>query len=95
MNVVVPAAVAKDGARAYYFEVRAVPQDGGVGALKRVLAEGFNHACGHARAKAETVCLFGVDELPKGGVVFSARPVNCYGRAGAAISSAAIAVSAS
>ena len=50
---------------------------------------------GDGRAKAETVCFFGVDELPKGAVVFSAKPVNCYGRAGAAISSAAIATSAS
>ena len=49
----------------------------------------------NARAKAETVCFFGVDELPKGAVVFSAKSVNCYGRAGAAISSAAIATSAS
>ena len=95
LAVAIPAAVAKDGARAYYFEVRAVPQGGGAPVLRRILAEGFNHACGHARAKAETVCLFAVDELPKGAVVFSARPVNCFGRAGAAISSAAITVSAS
>ena len=87
--------MAKDGARAYFFEVSATPRGGGAVVVRRILAEGFNHACGHARAKAETICLFGVDELPKGDVVFSARPVNCYGRAGAAISSAAIAVSAS
>ena len=95
LAVAIPAAVAKDGARAHFFEVSATPKGGGAAVVRRILAEGFNHACGHARAKAETVCLFGVDELPKGGVVFSARPVNCYGRAGAAISSAAIAVSAS
>ena len=87
MNVVVPAAVAKDGARAYYFEVRAVPQDGGVGALKRVLAEGFNHGVRHARAAGETVCPFALDELPKGRLRFSATPVNCFGRRGRPIAS--------
>ena len=86
-NVVVPAAVAKDGARAYYFEVRAVPCSGGEGVMKRVLANGFNHGVRHVRASAVTVCPFAVDELPKGPVRFSATPVNCFGGRGKPLSS--------
>ena len=82
VNVVIPAAVARDGARAYYFEVRAVPQAGGDGMLKRVLAEGFNHGVRHVRAVGETVCPIAVADLPKGKLRFSATPVNCFGRAG-------------
>ena len=82
VKVSVPAAVAKDGARAYYFEVRAVPQAGGDGLMKRILAEGFNHAARHARASAATECVFALDDLPKGVVRFEATPVNCFGRRG-------------
>ena len=82
LKVVIPAAVAKDGARAYYFEVRAQAESGDA-IRKRVLAEGFNHGCGHKRAKAETACLFAQDELPKGKVRFTVTPLNCYGKAGA------------
>ena len=82
VKVSVPAAVAKDGARTYYFEVRAVPQAGGDGLMKRILAEGFNHAARHARASAATECVFALDDLPKGVVRFEATPVNCFGRRG-------------
>ena len=81
VKVVIPAAVAKDGARVHYFEVCAQAEGGG-SVRKRVLAEGYNHGCGHKRAKAETVCLFAREELPKGAVRFTARPFNCFGRAG-------------
>ena len=86
LKVVVPPAVAKDGARVYYFEVTATA-DGAKPVRKRVLAEGFNHGVRHARANADTVCLFARDELPKGAVTFTATPYNCFGRAGAAIRS--------
>ena len=86
LKVVVPAAVAKDGARAYYFEVAATAAGGGT-VTKRVLAEGFNHGVMHPRAKGDTECLFALDELPKGVVRFSAKPFNCYGRAGGALAS--------
>ena len=68
----------------YYFEVTATA-DGAKPVLKRVLAEGFNHGVRHARAHADTVCLFARDELPKGAVTFTATPYNCFSRAGAAI----------
>ncbi len=87
LKVVVPAAVAKDGARAYYFEVTASAAGGGT-VSKRVLAEGFNHGVAHPRAKGDTECFFALDELPKGAVRFSAKPFNCYGRAGARLESA-------
>ncbi len=79
----VPAAVAKDGARVYYFEVSAAGADGSGKVMKRVLADGFNHAATHKRASAATDCIFAVDELPKGKVRFAAKAVNCFGRAGA------------
>ena len=82
LKVSIPAAVAKDGARVYYFEVSALAADGKACATKRVLADGFNHASSHKRAVAVTDCLFALDELPKGKVRFSAKPVNCFGRAG-------------
>ena len=82
LKVAIPAAVAKDGARVYYFEVSALAADGKACATKRVLADGFNHASSHKRAVAVTDCLFALDELPKGKVRFSAKPVNCFGRAG-------------
>ena len=82
VKVSVSAAVAKDGARVYYFEVRAVPQAGGDGLMKRVLAEGFNHGVRHARASEVTECVFALEDLPKGVVRFEATPVNCFGRRG-------------
>ena len=93
LKVAIPAAVAKDGARAYYFEVSAAPAAGGAAPLvRRVLAEGFNHGAAHKRASAETTCLFSLDELPRGAVRIEVKPVNCYGRAGGAIASGDVTV---
>ena len=85
VKVSIPAAVAKDGARVHYFEVTALAADGKACAVKRVLAEGYNHGIGHKRATLATDCLFALDELPKGKLRFSAKPVNCFGRAGEAL----------
>ena len=82
VNVIIPAAVAKDGARAYYFRVVASSENGDKTVQRRVLAEGFNHASRHPRASAETICPFACDTLPEGKVVFTVFPVNCYGREG-------------
>ena len=89
VGVAIPAAVAKDGARTYYYEVTASSGSGGGKVVRRVLADGFNHGSRHPRASIETLCLFALDELPKGVVHFVVRPINCYGRAGAALESEA------
>ena len=84
LKVVVPAAVAKDGARVYYYDVKAAAA-GGKPVTRRVIAEGFNHGVRHARASLATECVFALDELPKGAVRFEATPVNCFGRRGRAL----------
>lgn len=76
-----PSALPDRNARIYYYEFTAESKTGEKLA-KRVLAEGFNHAPEHPRAKLPTVCLFALDELPKGEVRFTAVPRNCFGLAG-------------
>ena len=91
VDVVIPAAVAKDGARAYQFEVTANSADG-ASVFKRILPEGFNHGVRHKRTVGETVCPFALDELPKGAVRFTVKPLNCFGRAGSPLVSGEVQV---
>ena len=85
VKVTIPAAVAKDGARVYQFEITAFADGSDDKAFKRVLAEGFNLSARHKRASLPTVCPFAVDGLPKGRVRFEVKPLNCFGRAGKAL----------
>jgi hypothetical protein len=80
--VTIPAAVAKDGARVFRFEVTVTANDGGGTVARRVLAEGFNHSARHKKATAATTCVIARNELPPGECVVRVTPVNCFGRAG-------------
>ena len=83
LAVTIPAAVAKDGARAFRFEVVVTAKDGvGAPVARRVLAEGFNHAARHRKATAATTCVLARADLPAGDCVVRVTPVNCFGRAG-------------
>ena len=81
LKIVVPAAVAKDGARAYQFEVSIAAADGKK-VLKRLVPEGFNQATQHPRARLATRCVLALDSLPKGKLDVVVTPVNCFGRRG-------------
>ena len=87
LKLVVPAAVAKDGARAYQFVVTVYGADGSAALTRRLLPEGVAQGSRHPRAAYKTECTFAVDELPKGQVRFTVTPLNCFGRAGAPIAS--------
>jgi len=80
LKVVIPAAIAKDGARTHLFEVEV--RAGEKTVLKRVAAEGFNHPVTHPRATGTSECLFALADLPKGEITVTVTPRNCYGRAG-------------
>ena len=84
LKVVIPAAVAKDGARAYRFDVEA--KAGGKTVLKHLAAEGFDHGVAHPRAKGTTECLFALKDLPQGDVTVTVTPFNCFGRPGTPLS---------
>ncbi len=85
LKVVVPATVAKDGARAYQFVVSVLDSGAKAALTRRIIAKGCEHGSLHKRTKLETECFFAVDELPKGPVRFKVEPFNCFGRAGAAL----------
>ena len=89
VEVKFPSAHVVDGCRANEYEVTATLVEDDfdlVQAQRRVLAADFYlpaFKCGR-----ENVCAFFLDELPKKGrYVFSARPIECFGKKGAAISS--------
>ena len=92
LKVVVPAAVAKDGARAYQFVVNVCGADGSEALTRRFLAEGASQGSRHPRAAKATECFFALDELPKGTVRFTVTPLNCFGRAGAPLKSGDVSV---
>jgi hypothetical protein len=83
-ELVIPQAEGRDGTRALYYNVAAV--SGKVKIEKRVLAQGFNRAPVRKAAKEPTRCVFAAEGLAAGKTVFTAVPVNSYGRAGKAIS---------
>ncbi len=79
-----PAALAAPDARPFEYEIVAIGKDGKTAAF-HVVAEGFNHALGHKRAKADSSCVVSVDRLPKDMVKFEVRPLDCFWRKGAAL----------
>lgn len=86
LKVTVPAAIAKDGARAYRFDIVATYDEGGEKIERKMFAEGYHHSVRHPKATSETVCFIGLDELPKKGkMTFVVTPCNCFGRAGSPI----------
>ena len=78
--------VPDEKARLFELEFTARTADGKI-AAKTVLAEGFNHALKHPKAKARQFCIFAKDELGEGDVTFSVTPVNSLGLKGRTISS--------
>ena len=89
VEVKFPSARVVDGCRANEYEVTATLVEDDfdlVQAQRRVLAADFHlpaSKCGKGNC-----CVFFLDELPKKGhYVFSVRPVECFGKKGAAISS--------
>ena len=80
-TVTAPATVADGNARGYALEFAAETKDGSK-RTKLLMAEGFNHAAGHRKAAAPTVCSFAIDDLPKGEVRFVVTPMNCFQRRG-------------
>ena len=81
VRITAPAALPDRNARLFNYEITAESKSGEKLA-KRVLAEGFNQAPEHPRAKLPTICLFAKDELPKGEIRFTAVPRNSFGLAG-------------
>ena len=80
-RVTAPAAVAANRARLYDLEFVAEGKNG-ERKSKLLMAEGYNHGIGHAKAQARTFCNFALDELPKGEVRFTVIPRNCFGACG-------------
>lgn len=76
-QVVIPPAVADKTARLFELEVVAEAK-GGARVVKFLMAEGFNHAPTHPKARTPNVCNFSLDELPKGEVRFVVTPMNCF-----------------
>jgi len=87
-KVLAPEIVADRNARGYDLEFVAEAKDGSR-KVKRVMAEGFNHATTHRKAKARTCCYFAEDELSSGPVRFLVTPLGCFGQRGATVSVAA------
>ena len=55
-------------------------------AVFHVIAEGFNHALEHPRAKADSSFCVAADRLPAGLKRFSVRPLDCWWKKGAPLS---------
>lgn len=79
-----PAALAVQGSRPFEYEIVAIAKDGKTADF-HVVAEGFNHALEHRRAKADSSCVVSIDRLPKDTVKFEVRPLDCFWRKGAAL----------
>ena len=85
LKVIVPAAIAKDGARAYQYVVTVIGPDGKSALSRRFLVEGLAQGSKHSRVKYDTNCFFAIDELPKGAVRFKVEAINCFGRIGGSL----------
>ncbi|MBP5510674.1 MAG: metallophosphoesterase [Kiritimatiellae bacterium] len=81
VQITAPASLPDRNARLYCYEFTAESKSGEK-KVKRVLAEGYNHAPEHPRAKLPTLCVFAKDELPAGELRFTAVPRNSFGLAG-------------
>ena len=72
-----PAALAEVGARPMEYEV-AASSSAGERAVFHVIAEGYNQAVSHKRAKSEMCCTIPVDRLPEGASQFEVIPLDCW-----------------
>ena len=78
----------RDGIRAYDYEVRVEPEGAAPKIVCRVVSPTYN--CGPSCECREQRAVVSVRELPKGVPYrMAVAPRNCFGRAGAAIRSAA------
>ena len=80
-RVTVPAVPADRNARLYDLEFVAEAKNGQK-VSKLTMAEGFNHAPGHAKTKCANFCVFAADALPQGKIRFTVTPRNCFGKEG-------------
>ena len=85
LKIVIPAALAKDGARVIRYRVEVCGN--GEKLVKYVLAEGFNHPAATAKAAADITCLLALEVLPKGNLTVRVLPENCFGKIGRALES--------
>ena len=88
-KVVAPPVVPDEQARLFELEFTARTADG-KSVTKLVLAEGFNHALAHPKAKSPQTCCFAKDQLGAGEVEFSVTPVNSLGAKGKPIVKAGV-----
>lgn len=79
-----PAAFAVPGSRPYEYEVIAHGAGGKTEAF-HVMANGYNHAPGHPRAKGDSSCCVSADRLPPGTTHFTVTPLDCWWNKGAAL----------
>ena len=79
-----PAAFAVLGSRPYEYEVVAHGAGGKTEAF-HVMANGYNHAPGHPRAKGASSCCVSADRLPPGTTHFTVTPLDCWWNKGAAL----------
>ena len=80
-----PAALGAAGSRPHEYEITAEGAEGKT-AIFHVIAEGFNHALEHPRAKADSSFCVAADRLPAGLKRFSVRPLDCWWNKGAPLS---------
>ena len=79
--VTIPPPLLQPNARVFEYEVSAESKDGVV-QVKNVMAEGFNHALIHEKARSVTSCPFAREELGRVPVRFVVTPVNSFGQRG-------------
>lgn len=80
-RVTVPSTVPDEKARLFSLEFVAEAPSG-TKQTKLLLAEGYNHALKHRKAKVRQACFFAKDELGPGDVRFTVTPMNCFGARG-------------
>lgn len=83
LRVDIPAAVAKDGARVWRYRVEI--QDLSDPQTQNVLASGYDLPTGDVTAMKPTTCYFDLNAVPRGNVLISVVPYNCFGRFGKAL----------
>ncbi len=79
-----PAANAVAEVRVYEYEVVAHGAENKT-ATFHVMAEGYNHAPEHPRAKAQARCVVSADRLPAGAASFTITPLDCWWNRGRAL----------
>ncbi len=85
LEVAIPPAVAKDGARVLRYELTFSSKEDEKTLTRYVVAEGFNFPCGHPRTRIATKCVLALADMPKGDLICRVTPVSCFGRKGAPI----------